>query len=444
MRGGLHTVLFMAALLAGCAEPAGNRLTVVAPGHFHAALLQKESLEGVNDTVKVYAPRGPELDSYLETVESFNTREDSPTSWVEDVYAGDDFLEKLPEAGKGGFVILSGNNRDKARYIIEAVRKGYNVLSDKPMAISSQDYAVLKEAYSEAAGKGTVVYDLMTERYEVLNVLAKEFLSDRRLFPTGADTVDIMDVHHFYKEVLGKPTLRPAWYYDVKQQGEGIADVTTHFIDLIFWELFPGEAVGTQSIENLEASHYPTVRSLGQYGMSTGETAFPDYLEEYADGAGNIEVMANGDIGFDVNGTHVHIGVRWDFMPEHEGISDSFCQRIRSGKTELRILQDARTGYRRELFISTADREALQDVLSGLSVRFPELSAEDAGEGCFRIVVPSEYRSSHEDHFSKVARRFISLVNGEGLPEWERTNTLTKYYITTEAVRTAERNYHGK
>ncbi|MFQ8805711.1 MAG: putative oxidoreductase C-terminal domain-containing protein [Alistipes indistinctus] len=33
---------------------------------------------------------------------------------------------------------------------------------------------------------------------------------------------------------------RPAWYYDVTQQGEGIADVTTHLIDLAAWKCFPG------------------------------------------------------------------------------------------------------------------------------------------------------------------------------------------------------------
>lgn len=37
-------------------------------------------------------------------------------------------------------------------------------------------------------------------------------------------------IHSFYKEVAGKPLTRPAWYYDVTQQGEGIADVTTHLI----------------------------------------------------------------------------------------------------------------------------------------------------------------------------------------------------------------------
>ena len=41
-------------------------------------------------------------------------------------------------------------------------------------------------------------------------------------------SITMESVHHFFKNVSGKPLIRPAWYYDVAQQGEGIADVTTH------------------------------------------------------------------------------------------------------------------------------------------------------------------------------------------------------------------------
>ena len=42
----------------------------------------------------------------------------------------------------------------------------------------------------------------------------------------------VMDsVHHFFKEVAGKPLIRPAWFFDVRQEGEAIPDVGTHLID---------------------------------------------------------------------------------------------------------------------------------------------------------------------------------------------------------------------
>ena len=36
-------------------------LNVVDPGYFHASLLQKSRLEGVDEKVRVYAPEGEEL-----------------------------------------------------------------------------------------------------------------------------------------------------------------------------------------------------------------------------------------------------------------------------------------------------------------------------------------------------------------------------------------------
>ena len=48
-----------------------------------------------------------------------------------------------------------------------------------------------------------------------------------------------VSVHHFSKIVSGSPLIRPAWFFDVRQQGEGIVDVTTHLVDLVQWECFP-------------------------------------------------------------------------------------------------------------------------------------------------------------------------------------------------------------
>ena len=132
-------------LAASCAGPARtHEAVIVNPGHIHAALVLKFPTEGVEGTVRVYAPQGPELESFISTVNSFNSREVEPTSWKLDVCAADDFLSALPKARKGSFVVLSGKNRLKAREILEAVRKGYNVLSDKPMAIASGDYEIIE------------------------------------------------------------------------------------------------------------------------------------------------------------------------------------------------------------------------------------------------------------------------------------------------------------
>ena len=53
------------------------------PGHFHAALVLNRSYPGVSREVKVFAPKGPELDAHLALVRDFNGREKDPTDWNE-------------------------------------------------------------------------------------------------------------------------------------------------------------------------------------------------------------------------------------------------------------------------------------------------------------------------------------------------------------------------
>ena len=61
-----------------------------------------------------------------------------------------------------------------------------------------------------------------------------------------------MSVHHFSKIVAGAPLKRPQWFFDVRQQGEGIVDVTTHLVDLVQWEAFPGADAAAERREDAE------------------------------------------------------------------------------------------------------------------------------------------------------------------------------------------------
>mgnify|MGYP001206255048 CR=1 FL=1 len=58
-------------------------------------------------------------------------------------------------------------------------------------------------------------------------------------------------IHHYAKEVSGKPLIRPAWFFDTKQQGEGLVDVSSHLVDLTFWECSPDQAILKEDIELL-------------------------------------------------------------------------------------------------------------------------------------------------------------------------------------------------
>ena len=88
-------VLVAAVLTRGAASDEPLRLMVVDPGHFHAALLQKDMLPGVSETVHIYAPLGPDLNAHLSRIFGFNTRADHPTHWLSRIYAGPDYLDRL-------------------------------------------------------------------------------------------------------------------------------------------------------------------------------------------------------------------------------------------------------------------------------------------------------------------------------------------------------------
>lgn len=71
------------------------KIITLDPGHFHAALVQKFSLDQVDPVVKVYAPEGPDLEGHIARIEGFNSRSEEPTAWKLDVYRGADFFEKM-------------------------------------------------------------------------------------------------------------------------------------------------------------------------------------------------------------------------------------------------------------------------------------------------------------------------------------------------------------
>ena len=94
------------------------------PGHFHAALVQKTMYEQVDPVVHVYAPEGPEVQSYLNRIRDYNSRPDHPTRWEEQVYTGPDFLEKMLSEKPGNVMVVSGNNAKKTEYTSGPFKKG--------------------------------------------------------------------------------------------------------------------------------------------------------------------------------------------------------------------------------------------------------------------------------------------------------------------------------
>src|SRR6056297_581514 len=279
-------LLALPILLAACG-PQSNQtveqqdkitLMVLDPGHFHASLVQKEMYDEMDSTVYVFAPGGMEVEDYLARVESYNQREEHPTAWNLEVYTGPDFLEKMLEEQPGNLVVLAGNNQRKTEYIDACIDAGLHVYSDKPMAIEPSDFELLRAALEKAEEQGLLLYDIMTERFEITTILQKKLSQQDAIFgglvqgTIEEPAITKESVHHFFKYVSGQPLQRPDWFFDVRQEGEAIADVGTHLVDLVMWEAVPGGVADyEQDIEILVSKRWPTPLSAGQFLKVTGQ-----------------------------------------------------------------------------------------------------------------------------------------------------------------------------
>ena len=266
-------------------QPARFRLVTLDPGHFHAALVQKFMYADVDPLVHVYAPGNDDLAEHLKRIERFNTRADQPTHWQEKVYTGPDFMEKMLAEKPGNVVVISGNNTRKTEFILRSVQAGLNVLADKPMVITPAEFPRLQQAFAVAATNHVLLYDIMTERYEITTELQRELSQQPALFgelvkgSPDKPAITMESVHNFSKVVAGATLKRPQWFFDVRQNGEGIVDVSTHLVDLIQWEAFPEQALSPADVSVLSARRRATPITREQFKQLTGAETFPDFLK---------------------------------------------------------------------------------------------------------------------------------------------------------------------
>jgi predicted dehydrogenase len=441
-------ILGIAAALGTCAaaEEAKVKLLTLDPGHFHAALVQASAYPEVDPTVHVYAPEGPDVAQHLKRIEGYNTRPEKPTAWQEKVYTGPDYLERMLSEKKGNLVIISGNNSRKGDYILKSVQAGYNVLSDKPIAINPGDFEKIKQAFAEAEKRGVLLYDIMTERYEITTILQRELSKVVAVFgelekgTPDKPSITKESVHHYFKYVSGKPLQRPPWFFDTTQQGEGIVDVTTHLVDLVQWEAFPEVTLSPSDVKMLSARRWVTKLTPAQFEKATGLKEFPASLKANVSAAGELEVYGNGEFTYTLRGVHAKVSVIWNFQAP-EGAGDTHYSIMRGTKADLIIRQGREQNYKPTLFVekksSATDEEfakALTDALAGLKETWPGLAIKPAATG-WEVVIPEQFKIGHEAHFAQVAAKYLGFLKAGKLPEWEVPNILTKCHTIMEAYR---------
>ncbi len=413
------------------------KLIVAEPGHFHAALLQKEMYPGLDTRVNVYAQMGADVIEYLHRITRFNARTENPTNWELDVHLSAKPMDEMVCGRAGDIVVFAGRNRGKIDRILQAIEAGFHVLADKPWIIESRDLPKLERALALAAERSLAAYDIMTERYEVTSELQREFVSDASVFgdlEAGSESdpaVSLFSAHHIMKTVAGVPLRRPAWFFDVEIQGEGVSDVGVHLVDLAQWTAFPDQAIdAAHDVRVLRGRRWPIELTAAQLHSVTGEPCFPQGLKYYC----------NNQVDYTLRGAHVRIEAVW-LWEAALGAGDIYTAVFRGSKSSLDLRQGAAENHRPELYIvpaSPAWRKEVFDAarrsIAQSQARWPGLDAVESN-GALRLVIPEKFRVGHEAHFAQVANRFFEYVRTPGgLPLWERPCMIAKYLVSTQGV----------
>ncbi|MEI9921530.1 MAG: putative oxidoreductase C-terminal domain-containing protein [Bacteroidota bacterium] len=426
------------------------RLITLDPGHFHAALVQKVMYADVDSTVHVYAPEGPDLKMHLDRIAAFNTRADDPTRWNEVLFSGDHFLERMIEEKHGNVVVLSGNNQRKTEYILKSLQAGLNVYADKPMAIDAAGFDQLKKAFDVAGKNKLLLYDIMTERFEITTMLQRELSMIPAIFgelekgTPENPAITKESIHHFYKYVSGSVLTRPAWFLDPAQQGEGVVDVTTHLVDLVQWEAFPEQALDyKKDISINSARRWTTDIPLSSFKTITKLDAFPEYLKKDVVSDSILKVSSNGEINYKLRGVNARVSVIW-YYESKDGAGDTHYSSMRGTKANLLIKQGKEEQYKVTLYIEPVGKpdkiyeQAVVDNFKKLSEKYPGIALEKNKAG-WVVTIPDSYKEGHEAHFGRVTENYINYLKNGNIPAWEVPNMLAKYYTTTQALEASKK-----
>ena len=426
-----------------------HRFLVMDPGHFHAGLVFKRAgYKGISPLVGLYAPVGEDFVDHMSRVIPFNNRPDDPAGWRYRIHLGPDYREAVFRERFGDIMILSGRNDTKIDNIKACVDSGFHVLADKPWLIEPEKFPLLAEVLDSAVENELVIYDIMTERFEVTSILQRLIANHDPVFGTMTrgtpddPAVVKSSVHHLFKYVSGQALKRPWWFFDTAVQGEGLVDITTHLADLVFWIIYPEQPIDYRTdIEMVSASRWPTVLEPEQFEVITGKPQFPEQFT--LDSDGNLPYYCNGELNFRLRGINVQIQVVWNYQAP-DGTGDTHYSIMKGTKAHVLVLQGKEQNFRPEVYIEPAPGAdsagigaALKSFIAALSgSRYPGIGIVEE-QGRWRIDIPDRYRVGHEAHFGQVTDRFLEFLGGEPMPGWEKANMLAKYYVTTKALEMA-------
>jgi predicted dehydrogenase len=426
-----------------------HTLVLLEPGHFHAALTLRERQPLAREEIFVYSSAGPELDDFLGLIGAFNRRSERPTRWRPVVRAGNRPLERLVAERPGDVAILAGRNDRKMAMMRRLHDAGMHVLADKPWLVGPDGLEDLRHVLSV----GPLAAEIMTSRHEITSILTGKLVAEDEVFGDFVATpaepaIEMASVHHLEKTVNGRPLRRPPWFFDVRVQGDGTADIPTHMVDqaqrLVRAAAPPGADDRSTPLELVTARTWATAVPRALFARVTGRPEFPPELDDLVSGS-QLAYRGNAALAFRAGEVTVALDTRWELSAPTGG-GDSHRSVIRGGRAELRIEQGAVTGWERRLSIVPRHepdrvRATLVRIVSGWQAAHPGLALAETAAG-WDLRVPRTLDVGHEHHFPLVLADFLALVDGASPPPSLAADTLAKYTLLARASAEARRLDH--
>jgi predicted dehydrogenase len=417
-----------------------HTLLFLEPGHFHAALLLKNANARISNDVHVYATHGSERDAFVALLDSFNRRADRPTSWqvhLHDAATREQALERLIRERRGEAVVLAGRNARKIADMARLHGEDFAVLADKPWVTGP---AALPALALTCHGS-PLAMDIMPDRHELLARLRKRVTATAELFgefavddPDGP-AIEITSVHHLYKVVNGAPLRRPAWYYDVHEQGDGMVDVQSHLTDQAQWLVDAARAYDFERDVVLDTARlYSTPVPRDLFRDSTGEDDFPEALTPWLrDGV--LHYPCNSELRYRLCGVSVRQVADWG-PREPAGGGDLHGAVVRGTRAVLEVEHGAHTDFVPQVYLTPrpgiAFEATLTEAMAAWREEFPGLAVQAAG-GRFRFMAPRDLHSTHESHFARELARFLDYLDAGAWPADLQPRMHTRYRLLAEA-----------
>ena len=306
-------------------------MIALAPADDQIALVQYRMDSIFDRTVHVFASEGAYLDSYLASIERFNTRPDSATSWNEVVESEGNPLELLLAKQPGNIVLLSGRTATAAQYLFPCTEAGLNTLTSAPLAANTADFNKLRQATELADKQETLIGELTPERYEIASMLQRALARTPEFY--GIQLCGSADEPSVRSEnvlpllpIQSKSNAAPSadtydsWSYPFDTLGMRYAFLLAAApqIDLIQLALLGRERINYErQIRFISAQRTPIAISKQEYLKATATSSLPAELTSQLTGD-TLRLPGNGQLAYILNGVHTALNIRY-YLPATNG-----------------------------------------------------------------------------------------------------------------------------